>query len=69
MKLTTVSPTYAIFPENNPRVVISITCAKLEDAIKSAHSLGHTPCQVEDNYENKVYSLDEKGKVIKVRDK
>ncbi len=69
MYLSIVSPTYYIYPENQLGVEISITCAKLQDAIDSARNLGHTPCRLEDHYENKFYFLDKKGKIIKVEEK
>ena len=68
MRLTSSSPTYYIYPEDKPGVVITITCAKLQDAFASARSLGHTPCKVDDHYENRSYFLDTKGKVKKVEE-
>ena len=68
MYLTTTSPTYYIYPEDQPGIEVSITCAKVQKAIESALSLGHTPCRIEDHYENKFYFLDKRGKVNKIED-
>jgi len=69
MYLSTTSPTYYIYPENQPGIEVMITCARLQNAFESALSLGHTPCRIEDHYENKFYFLDKRGEVKKVEDK
>jgi hypothetical protein len=69
MYLTTGSPTYYVYPDNQPGMEITITCAELQKAIDSARSLGHTPCRLEDHYENKFYFLNKKGKITKIEEK